>query len=161
MDGSKVLVVCYSRTGVTAKLAEAVAEALGCQVEMLVDRKDRGGVVGYAVAGKDALTKKLADIDPIAHDPADYDLIVVGTPVWAGTMACAVRSYLTQAAPHLPDVAFFLTTGKTGIAGTFKAMAELSGKTPRATLGLRTKQVRKGAPAEDVAAFVEKLKPLP
>jgi hypothetical protein len=36
-------------------------------------------------------------------------------------------------------------------------MDERAGKEPRATLGLRTKHVRHGAPPEEVAAFVEKL----
>jgi flavodoxin len=157
MDERKALVVCYSRTGVTAKLAAAIAQALGCTVEMLADLKDRSGVRGYAVAVKDALTKKLTEIEPIAHDPAGYDLILIGTPVWAGTMACAVRAYLTQTAQKLPDVAFFLTTGGSGIPKTFRTMSELAGKAPRATLGLRTKQVRHGAPPEEVAAFVAEL----
>jgi flavodoxin len=48
MNERKALIVCYSRTGVTAKLAAAIAEALDCTVEMLADLKDRCGVCATA-----------------------------------------------------------------------------------------------------------------
>ena len=50
----KVLVVYYSRTGTTEKIGGLIASAVKADVEKLADKKDRSGVWGYLVGGKDA-----------------------------------------------------------------------------------------------------------
>ena len=152
MGEKKCLVACYSRTGTTRQVAEAVAKELHADLEEIVDMKKRSGAMGFVVGGKDAKLKKLTEIDEPRSDPASYALVVIGTPVWAGTMCPAVRTYITRFKDKLPDVAFFLTTGGSGIDRTFAAMAELCGKEPLARLGLTAKQVRK----EDWSARVKK-----
>jgi flavodoxin len=157
MTPTKYLVVYYSRTGVTQRLGDAIAEVLGARHEAIVDRKDRSGPLGFMSGGKDALLGKATGIEPIKNDPAQYDLVLIGTPVWAGTVTPAVRSYLAAEADRLPQVAFFLTTNKTGTEKTFEAMAELAGKAPVATLGLRSKQIKRAVFADDVREFATKL----
>jgi len=147
------LVVYYSRTGTTRKVAEALARELGADLEEIVDRKPRGGAARFVVAGKDAALKRATGIEEPGRDPASCDLVVVGTPVWAGTMSCAVRTYLLREKERLPKVAFFLTTGRSGADRTFRHMAEVCGKAPEATLGLRAKEVRKDTCLEKVRAF--------
>ncbi len=157
MADRKTLVVYYSRTGNTRKLAQAIAAELDCGVEEIIDRKDRSGVLGYLGSGKDALLKKEADLESDRHDPADYDLVVIGTPVWAWSVSVPVRTWLAQHAERLPEVAFFLTTGGTGREGTFDAMEQLCGKAPLAVLGLKAKVVRKNQHLEPVRRFVAEL----
>ena len=158
MDAKRALVVFYSRTGTTKKVAEAVAGELGADLEELIDLKSRGGPVGFALAAKDAALKKLSTIADVKNDPTGYDLVVVGTPVWADTMCCSVRTYLTQQREHIGKVAFFLTTMRSGAERTFRHMEKLCGKAPAATLGLRAKEVRKGAHLERVRAFAGRLR---
>lgn len=158
MDTVKCLVVYYSRTGTTQRLGDAIAEVIGADTEAIVDRKGRGGPLGFVGGGKDALLKKTTEIEPVKHDPADYDVVIIGTPVWASTVTPAIRSYITAEADRLPQVAFFLTTGGTGIDKTFETMAELAGKPPIATLGLRAKQVKGAVFADSVHAFEMKLR---
>jgi len=157
MSDKRCLVVYYSRTGTTKTVAQALAEKLGADLEEIVDRKKRSGPLGFVVAGKDARLKKLTEIDDPRTDPSSYDLVAVGTPVWAGTVSCAVRTYLTRLKEALPDVAFFLTTGGIGIQGTFAAMAEVCGKEPVARLALKQKQVKKGKWREAVERFAGEL----
>jgi len=157
MPQSKCLVVYYSRTGNTRSVAEALAEALGAEVEEIVDKKERGGVVGFVGGGVDSMRKKEADIEEPQKNPADYELVLVGTPVWAWNMTPAVRAYLTRVRDRLPRVAFFLTTGGTGIEGTFEAMAALCGKEPAATLAFKERELKKDEWRERVREFVEKL----
>ncbi len=154
----RTLVVYYSRTGTTQKVAEQIADALGCEIEALVGAKSRTGGVGWMSAAKDAAMRRATEIKPVSHDPAEYELVVIGTPVWAFTMSCAVRTYLQQHRDRLPDVAFFLTTGGSGIKGTFEHMQELAGREPIATLGLRMKDVLKGRHTDELKAFVESLR---
>ena len=159
MADRKVLVVYYSRTGTTQKVAEAIASRLGADLERIVDRKERHGATGFASGGKDAMLKRLTQIDDPVKDPVEYDLVVIGTPVWAWTMSPAARTWITRMKAGLSQVAFFLTTGGTGIERTFSHMAELCGRTPLATLGLTQKAVLKGPWQDDLSRFVAQLAP--
>jgi flavodoxin len=153
----KALVVYYSRTGTTRKVAEAIAAMLPCDVEEIVDTKSRSGVGGFLRSGKDATLKALTTIQEPVKDAAAYDLVVIGTPVWAWTMSTPVRTYISRYADKLHKVAFFLTTGWTGMDRTFRHMEELSGRKPVAVLGLLMNEVAKGAPTSKVKAFVAQL----
>jgi len=157
MSGKNVLVVYYSRTGNTQKVAEAVAGELGCDLERIDDTKERTGLTGWFRSGRDALRRKETEIGPPQNDPAGYDLVLIGTPVWAWTVTPAVRAYITAMKDKLPDVAFFATTGGTGLSKTFRHMEELCGKAPVATLGLTEKPVKRDQYAQDVREFVAKL----
>ena len=79
----KILVTFYSRTGNTRKIGNEIAEKLKADADEVVDKKPRGGVKGYLFAGRDAMKKKLAEIE-YRKDPAEYDLVIIGIPVWAG-----------------------------------------------------------------------------
>lgn len=154
---AKILVVYYSRTGTTKTVGTAIAEQLAADAEEIEDKKKRGGILGFFGGGKDSFRKHLTTIGNAVHSPSDYDVVVIGTPVWAASIAPAVRTYISQCEGRLPKVAFFLTTGGSGIDRTFRHMAALCGKEPVAVLGLRAREVKKGDPAELVRAFAEKV----
>ena len=157
MSEKKTLVVYYSRTGTTRRVAERTAEMLACDIEEIVDTKDRGGLLGFVVACKDSLLRRPADIKQLEKDPAAYDLLIVGTPIWTRT-SCPVRTYLSRYRESLPEVAFFLTAIGLGIERTFKHMARLCGREPLACLPLKRKQMRKADWSTQVQEFVEQLK---
>ena len=160
-----VLIVCYSRTGITMKVSERIAQLLrerGDQVtvEQIVDRKKRKGILGFLGGGKDAVLGRDTDIGPIAADVGSFDLVVVGTPVWANSPAPAARMFMEQQKEKLGRVAFLCTMGGSGDKQTFTKMQETAGKEPDATLALKTKHVRKEDPdayGAEVHAFVDKL----
>lgn len=159
MEEKRILVVYYSRTGSTRKVAETIADLLECDIEQIVDKKKRGGPIGFLTGAKDAAMKKLTTIQGDEKDPSSYDLVIIGTPVWANTMSCAVRTYLSRYSDRLPQqVAFFLTTGGSGIESTFAGMEELCGKCPVAKLGLKAKEVRKGTHLDRTRQFVEEIR---
>jgi flavodoxin len=139
---TKILVAYYSRTGNTRAVAQDLAAELGADVEEMVDTKGRRGIFGWLGAGKDASQKKTTVIGPLAKDPAAYDLVILGTPVWAGTMASAVRTYIMQNRDKLKKVAFFCTMGASGQDKTFAAMAELCEKKPLATMSVKAEEVK-------------------
>ncbi len=157
MGDRKALVVYYSRTGTTKQVAEAIADGLGAELEEIVDTKSRKGMLGFVTGGKDARLNKPTEIHEVRSDSSAYNLVVIGTPVWASSVTPAIRTYMMGCKDNLPGVAFFLTTGGTGVDRTFKQMAELCGKQPIARLALTTKEVRKGQAADKVEAFVKEL----
>lgn len=138
----RVLVAYYSRTGTTKIVADELAQRLGADVEVITDSKNRQGLFGWLGAGRDASKKSKTVIGPLKHDPAAYDLVILGTPVWAWNMTPAIRTYILQNREKLTKVAFFCTMGKNGDLKTFAGMAELCGKKPLATMALRTEEVK-------------------
>ncbi|MFH1248895.1 MAG: NAD(P)H-dependent oxidoreductase [archaeon] len=83
----KTLVVYYSRTGTTKKVASEIASILKCGIEEIIDLKNRSGPIGWINAGRDGMKKILSDISRIKKNPADYDLVIIGTPIWGGNVS--------------------------------------------------------------------------
>lgn len=50
-----------------------------------------------------------AEILPLLHELQDYDLVLFGTPVWAGHVSSPVRACLDAQRNSLRRVAFFCT----------------------------------------------------
>ena len=113
----KTLVLYYSRSGNTRAIAEAVAAALQADLEELKGTGDYSGVLGFARAGRDVLAKRHGTLPPLQHKPAEYDLIVVGQPVWAARPVPAVSALLSTANLAGKKVALFVTFDGGGDAG--------------------------------------------
>ena len=151
------LVVYYSKTGKTKKVATAASRMLGSDIEEIVDLKDRSGIIGWLTGGGDSCLKKLTDIKRPKKDPSKYKIVIIGTPVWSFTLTPAIRTYITKRYRRLKKVAFFCTNG--GAPGnTFKAMQKLCGKKPIAVLSLSTKDMLSGGYFDKTRKFVSKIK---
>ena len=105
----KSLVVYYTRTGNAKFVAETIAAELGSDIEELVDLKKRAGKIGWMSAGKDATQEKQTQIGPTTRVPQDYDLIVLGTPIWASKPTPAIRTYIAKNDLSGKNVALFFT----------------------------------------------------
>jgi flavodoxin len=92
----KTLVVYYSRTGNTKFVAEKVASKLKAEIEEVVDLKNRNGRFGFLRAGYEATRGNETKIKETKKAPSDFDLIVIGTPVWNSRPAAAIRTYLKR-----------------------------------------------------------------
>lgn len=154
---SKILVVYYSRTGRTKKVAEAIASQLGADIEEIVDTTPRKGLRAIFHATLDGLLGRTTDIEEPAKDPYDYDLIVVGTPIWAGSVCAPVRDYFTWTDGAIRNAAFFLTHGSLGEGRVFHQMEALSGAKPVEVLALHRFDMRSKRGPAKIAAFTEKL----
>ena len=157
MKKPKILVAYYSRTGTTKKVAQEIAKKLGCDSEEILDTVNRAGVIGYMRSGRDASMKKQTKLKKIKKDPADYDLVIVGTPIWSWTVTPPARTYLAENKKAFKKVAFFCTQGGSGSEKAFAEMAKECGKRPKATLVLLTKEVQAGGYDGRIAEFLKKL----
>lgn len=140
----KILVVYYSRTGTTKRLAVFLAEKFGAETEEIKDTVKRAGLIGYIFAGRDAARRRLTKLEPIKNDPAEFDLVVIGTPIWGWNMSTPIRTFITEQKDKFKQVAFFCTMGGSGDGKAFKEIGEIVGKKPVAVLGLKTKEVVSG-----------------
>ena len=141
----KELVVYYSRSGHTAAVARAVAGALDADVQEILSRRKFGGPWGFLAGGFQAARGKTPELEPLSCDLDEYEVVVIGTPVWAGTMASPVRSFLSRHGGRIRKAAFFLTAGGANPGRTFRDMEQLSGCRPLATMALRAREVNKAS----------------
>ncbi len=154
-----VLVVYYSRTGVTRKAAGAIADALreaGCEsveIEEIVEPRSRRGPLAWLLAGRDSTLKRATVIEPIKADAGSFDVVLIGTPIWAFTVAAPVRTFCEQHGAEASQVAFLCTSSGAGDKRAFREMASLCGQPPLATLSLIDRHV-KGNRDEDFLAKV-------
>ena len=150
---SRILVVYYSRTGSTRMLAGELVAALKADVDRLDDSRDRCGVFGYLRCAHEALNKRTVQILPPAYDPSNYDVVVLGTPVWAGNISSPLRSYVAAHKAQFRRVAFFCTQGGSGAEKVFRDLEELSGQPPLDTLVVNGREIEKRAYAQRLERF--------
>jgi flavodoxin len=157
----KTLVAYYLRTGNTKKVAEALAENLNADVESITsDTKDKG----MGRLAMQAFLRVHAKIAQTTNDAASYDLVVVGSPVWADKMSSPIRTYLAKNKDKFSSVAFFCTHGNPGSEGGAKmleSMETLSGKKSAGMLDVPANDVESGAYAENAERFAAALLELP
>jgi len=158
MSDARILVVFYSRSGTTRKLASAIAESLGADLEEICDYSDRRSVGGYVRSLLDAIGRRSVDIVPGGRDVGAYDLVVVGTPVWAGMPCAPVRAWLMANKGQLRHVAVFCSLGGRGSDTTFDEMTRLAGRTPLARCKVTARDIRHGNDRALITGFVAALK---
>lgn len=127
----KSLVIYYSLEGNTRLIAKAVAETLQAKLLELQPVKSipNKGLFKFFWGGKQVMMKERPELQPFTINPAEYELIVLGTPVWASSYVPAFRTLLAQSPLKGKQIALFCCYA--GNAGkTFEALkAELPGNT--------------------------------
>ena len=149
----KTLVVYYSRSNVTRKIAEMIREKLDCDIEEITDAGKYGGKIGYMKGGFDATTGKTTKINEITKNPSDYDLVIVGTPIWASNMATPVYSYLIKYSDQINDIAPFCTCISGGYEKTLEKIKEITKKQPKSEMYLTRKDIKN--PIEKINNFID------
>ena len=155
MANFKALVVYYSRSGTTTRIAQQIASELNADLEHISEDKGRGGALGYLRSAIQARKMRTPDIHVTRHEPSQYDLVVVGTPVWAWSVSAPIRTYLTQNAAKLRSVAFFCTCEATGAERALNQMEAIVGKAPIAMFASDQRRASEG-PAR-ITAFVKEI----
>lgn len=151
----RVLVLYYSNTGNTRKVAQALADGLGAELAEITCQTYLRWYGPVAMAW-DVFTLHRPPVIVVAPQHAHYDLVLVGGPVWAARAAPPVLSGIG----HLPDagaVALFVTcSGDNPGSPPEPALAEMQAAAARpiaATEVFREADVRGPALAGKVEAF--------
>ena len=95
---NKNLVVYYSYEGSTRVIAQTIANVLDAEMIECKPLKDISskGFMKYVWGGKQVVFKQHPQLETFEKNPDDYDMVIIGTPVWVFTYAPAIRSFLSQ-----------------------------------------------------------------
>jgi len=152
------LVVYYSKTGLTRKVGESVSDLLQCDREELFEQKKYNGISGYFSMGLEGILKKRVEIKEPVKDPANYDLVIIGTPIWCMSLSSPVRSYLFRHRGRFKAVAFFATQGSIGSGNAFKEMEQICGKKPVSIMEIDRRDKLDGECISKVKEFADEIK---
>jgi len=105
----RAAVVYFSLEGDTKFVAEKIAGELDAVTIPLVPVKEypTGKFSKYFWCGKSATFREKPKLRPYQFNANDYDLIILGTPIWAGTFTPPLRSFLRKNRLSGKNVALF------------------------------------------------------
>ena len=109
----KTAVVFYSLDGNCAFAAQEINALVGADLIRLhtqdEKRRSKFGKLLYGCGM--VFRRKKPALKPYTFDPSAYDLIVIGAPVWAGSFAPPLRTFISDTGITGKKIAFFICHG--------------------------------------------------
>lgn len=155
-EAPKVLVLYYSQTSNTKAVATEVANKLNADIEEIVAVNPYDGdfqaTIDRCIVEREQGT--VTEIKPLAADIANYDVIFIGYPVWFGTYAPPVATFLANTDLSGKKIVPFCTFGSGGLESSVKDMAE---KQPKAEIltGYGVRAARLDAMPKEIDNFLK------
>jgi len=151
-----ILVVNYSYTGVSRRVAQLLASHQGWPLGLVEDIHPRAGARGYVRCLLDSLLGRHPRVRYTGPRPEDFRLVVLIAPIWMYRLAGPMRSFLH--AHRLRRVAVVVTMGSAGASNAFTEVQRIIGKTPLATLALTERELDTGSGTARLLAFGDQLR---
>ncbi len=155
---SKKLVAYFSASGVTASLAERLAESIGADLHEIqpevkytdadlnwMDKKSRSSIEMNDKSFRPAVANKVENMDA-------YDIVYVGFPIWWYVAPTIINTFLEQYDLTGKTVVPFATSGSSQMGHT---NAELKGSCKGANL-VEGKRFNANASANELKAWADK-----
>lgn len=106
-NGTRPLVIYYSRTGKAKMLATALKNQLGCDLEAIVSNEKRG-VGGIFL---DQIFNLKDDQQPFAKEIQKYNPVVLVAPIWLLRLSSPARTFIKSGILKGKEVYIFTTSG--------------------------------------------------
>ena len=152
----KMLVIYYSQTGNTKAVATEMATRLGADIEEIVPVQLYDGDFHATIErGKKELDEgAYPEIQPVKADVAKYEVVFIGYPVWFGTYAPPIATWLEQVDLSGKKVVPFCTFGSGGLESSTKDLAEAE---PKAEIlpGYGVRAARLAAASKEIDQFLK------
>ena len=155
-EAPKVLVLYYSQTSNTKAVATEIATKLNADIEEIVAVNPYDGdfqtTIDRCIVEREQGT--VTEIKPLATDIANYDVIFIGYPVWFGTYATPIATFLANTDLSGKKIVPFCTFGSGGLESSVKDMAE---KQPKAEIlnGYGVRAARLDAMPKEIDNFLK------
>lgn len=152
----KVLVLYYSQTENTKTVAQELAAKLGADIEELIPVTPYDGDFQATIARCQQEREEgiKAGLQPVKADLAQYETIFLGYPVWFGTMAPPMLSFVESTDLSGKKIVPFCTFGSGGMDSSVRDLKE---KQPGAEVlaGYGVRAARMKAVAAEVDEFLK------
>ena len=157
----KTLVVYYSASGNTERVAKAAAEAAGADLFEIVPvepytSEDLNWTNDNSRVSREHNDESLRDVELTSTEVAhwdSYDTVLIGYPIWWGIAAWPTDGFVKANDFTGKTVIPFCTAASSGIGQSGKLLADLAG-TGDWQEGMR---FRSGASQDDVQAWIDEL----
>lgn len=151
----KMLVLYYSQTGNTKMVAEEIAKHLNADIEeiTMVNPYDTSFQATIERCKEEMVQGITPEINPMKSDPTQYDIIFLGYPVWFGTYAPPVTTWLSGVDLSGKKLVPFCTFGSGGLESS---AADLAKCQPKAEIlgGYGVRAARLEAMPKEVEQFL-------
>jgi len=129
-EAPKILVTYYSQTSNTKAVAEEIAKKLGADIEEIVAVNPYDGDFNATIERglKELEEGILPEIKPIAADISKYDVVFIGFPVWFGTYAPPISTFLENVDLGGKKIVPFCTFGSGGLESSTVDLAKAEPK---------------------------------
>ena len=126
-QNSRILVAYYSLTGKTERVANAIADASGGQLYQIRVAKSYpdNSKKRRAILEQEIEENYLPPLQATDINPENYDIIFLGSPVWANHISQPVKSFLTKYNLTGKHVIPFVTHSGGGRGESFQDVSEL------------------------------------
>ena len=157
----RTAVIFYSMSGNTAAAAKKVAENL--HADLIEIRPEKAfpdkGFRKFFWGGKSAVMAETPKLMPYPFDPEQYDLLVIGFPVWAGNVAPPVRTFAVENRESVRNkkIAAFACQGGSGAEKAFKKLLDCLGQDAFAATMILNDPTPQAEKDQVIASFLTKL----
>lgn len=155
-NAQKALVLYYSQTDNTKLVADEIAKRLNADVERIESVNPYDGDFRQTIERcmKERNEGIIPDIQPVKSDISKYDVIFIGYPVWFGTYAPPVITFLKNTDLSGKKIVPFCTFGSGGLESSLK---DLSKAQPNAVIleGYGVRAARLDAVPQEIDQFLK------
>lgn len=94
----KTAVIYYSMSGNTDYVAKKISAITGADLIRISPEKKYpdSGFKKFLWGGKSAFMREEPELEDYVFEAADFDSVIIGTPVWASTFAPPVRTFIKE-----------------------------------------------------------------
>lgn len=106
----KTAIIYYSMSGNTEFAANEIAKRCACELIKLIPEKtyhDKG-LMKFIWGGKSAVMGEAPKLKNYSFNAADYDTIILGTPVWASSITPPLRTFIKENIETLKQKKIFI-----------------------------------------------------
>lgn len=156
-NNDSTLIVYYSQTGTTKAVAEELQKQLRCDITTIEVMNPYSGDYDATIQRwrKELEDSVKVEIKPLSVNLDDYNTVFLGFPIWGGTYALPIATFIADNSLEGKKVVTFATFGSGGIdAATMNIATAQPGAKVIKGYGVRNARVEK-APAEIERFLIE------
>lgn len=150
---NKILVVVYSYTGTSRKVADLLCSQQAWPMAEIVETRPRAGALGGLRCLLDSAFRRHPPIRYDGPRTKNFDAVVLVSPIWGQRLAGPMRSFVGMRRNHLPNVAVISVMGGRGAPNAVAEISRLIGRAPILDAAFTMREVDNGSFATRLEAF--------